>query len=224
MSWKVPIESLNVEILPPENWLTFLMKSASPSRRDWPSFAIVFADANVLFSRVLRDYVLYSAHFGAIQVHWSQMVLDEMSRNLRKRINATTQDTRRLEALMNDFLPEALVQDARFDIKLPETVSVHPKDRHVLQAALCVNANIIVTDNLKDFPADWMRKQGILLVDSAAFISMLVMQFPTQFKQAHELCVELSGSQSEAKVLQQLERATNANVVKQVRDLLRSVS
>ena len=78
------------------------------------------------------------------------MVLDEMSRNLRKRINATTQDTRRLEALMNDFLPEALVQDARFDIKLPETVSVHPKDRHVLQAALCVNANIIVTDNLKD--------------------------------------------------------------------------
>jgi hypothetical protein len=30
----------------------------------------------------LRDYVLYAADEGAIEIHWSQHILDEMSRSI----------------------------------------------------------------------------------------------------------------------------------------------
>jgi predicted nucleic acid-binding protein len=46
------------------------------------TISVVLSDANVLFSRTLRDYVLYAADEGTIEVHWSRQILAEMSRNL----------------------------------------------------------------------------------------------------------------------------------------------
>ena len=42
------------------------------------TISVVLADANILFSRTLRDYVLYAADEGAIEVHWSSQILAEM--------------------------------------------------------------------------------------------------------------------------------------------------
>jgi hypothetical protein len=38
---------------------------------------VVLTDANVLFSRVLRDYILHAAEEGLISVAWSQQVMDK---------------------------------------------------------------------------------------------------------------------------------------------------
>ena len=43
---------------------------------------IVFADANVLYSRVLRDYLLYAVIRNLISVTWSKKVLEEISKSL----------------------------------------------------------------------------------------------------------------------------------------------
>jgi hypothetical protein len=43
------------------------------------TISVVLSDANVLFSRTLRDYVLYAADEGTIEVHWSRQILAEMS-------------------------------------------------------------------------------------------------------------------------------------------------
>jgi hypothetical protein len=67
------------------------------------TISVVLADANILFSRTLRDYFLYLADAGAIEIHWSQQILAEMSRNLREEIGLSEADTDRLEALMNEF-------------------------------------------------------------------------------------------------------------------------
>jgi hypothetical protein len=53
---------------------------ASPSARP---LRIVLADANVLYSRVLRDYLLYAADQGLIAVTWSAEILAEMTEHLR---------------------------------------------------------------------------------------------------------------------------------------------
>lgn len=74
------------------------------------TLSVVLADANILFSRTLRDYFLYAADAGAIELHWSQEILDEMSRNLRARIGLDIADTDRLEQLMNAYLEFALVE------------------------------------------------------------------------------------------------------------------
>ncbi|MDR1152763.1 MAG: hypothetical protein LBK72_09885, partial [Bifidobacteriaceae bacterium] len=46
----------------------------------------VLTDANVLFSRVLRDYILYAAEEGLIAVAWSQQVLDDMAEHMMEKI------------------------------------------------------------------------------------------------------------------------------------------
>lgn len=116
------------------------------------TIAVVLADANILFSRTLRDYVLYAAEAGAIEVRWSQQILDEMSRNLQGRLGLSQADTDRLERLMNVYLDEALVEVEADDLAVVIGVAMDVKDRHVLAAALSANADILVTENVRHFP------------------------------------------------------------------------
>lgn len=43
---------------------------------------VVLADANVLYSRVLRDYLLYAADQEIIAITWSAGILDEVTEHL----------------------------------------------------------------------------------------------------------------------------------------------
>ena len=86
-----------------------------------------------------------------------------MSRNLRASIGLDEFSTRRLEELMNEFLPDAKLKLPVSEDVVPRNVEVHPKDRHVLAAALSTDADILLTDNTKDFPAEWMTRKGIEL-------------------------------------------------------------
>ena len=157
------------------------MKSGSPSsgilRRSVP---VTFVDANILFSRVLRDYFL-----------------------------------------LNEFLPDAKLKSPVSEDVVPRNVDVHPKDRHVLAAALSTDADILLTDNTKDFPAEWMTRKGIDLVQSSAMITRLLADFPREFREAHSLCVELSASKDGETVLSQLEKATSPGTAAKVRRFVR---
>ena len=124
----------------------------------------MLADANILFSRTLRDYVLYAADEGAIEVHWSQEILTEMSRNLRENLGFSHDSTSRLERLMNDYIEYALVEIDPGHLAAVQAVEMDAKDRHVLAAALSADADILLTENTKDFPAQWMAEQGIELL------------------------------------------------------------
>lgn len=64
------------------------------------TISVVLADANILFSRTLRDYFLYAADAGAIEIHWNQQILGEMSHNVRTRFGLTQTGTARLEKLL----------------------------------------------------------------------------------------------------------------------------
>jgi len=43
---------------------------------------VILTDANVLYSRVLRDYLLYAAEHRLISVAWSRAILNEMAEHL----------------------------------------------------------------------------------------------------------------------------------------------
>lgn len=45
-----------------------------------------------------------------------------------------------------------------------------PKDRHVLAAAVRGGAEILVTENLRDFPPDTVRPYGIEVISQDAFL------------------------------------------------------
>ena len=154
--------------------------------------SVVLADANILFSRTLRDYVIYSADEGAIELHWSQQILTEMSRNLRAKLGLSHEDTSRLEQLMNDYIEYALLEVDPGHLAAVEAVEMDPKDRHVLAAAISADADILLTDNTKDFPAKWMAERGIELLTSGQLLIRLADAFPDKMRAAHERTVRYS--------------------------------
>lgn len=151
------------------------------------TFSVVLADANILYSRTLRDYFLYAADAGAIEIHWSQEILDEMSRNLRAGLGLGIEDTDRLEELMNAYLEYALVEvsdDALADVA---DVEMDAKDRHVLAAAISADADVLLSDNIRHFPKIWMDERGIELIGSGDLLVRLAESMPAKVRVAHEM-------------------------------------
>lgn len=65
--------------------------------------------------------------------------------------------------------PDALVDNYE---PLVESLTLPDEnDRHVLAAAIKTNANIIVTNNVKDFPAEYLASFGLTVKNSDDFIT-----------------------------------------------------
>lgn len=185
------------------------------------TISVVLADANILFSRTLRDYVLYAADAGAIEIHWSQQILDEMSRNLRARLGIGPAETARLEQLMNAYIEDALVDIDPDDVASVETVEMDPGDRHVLAAALSAEADILLTDNTRHFPRQWMADHGLELLTAGPLLVRLADQFPDQLRAAHEKTLRYS-PKPEADILDTLTRAAGPDATQAIRRLTQS--
>jgi predicted nucleic acid-binding protein len=113
---------------------------------------IVIYDADVLYPNTLRDLLIRIAQQPhLVQAKWTDRIIDEMLRALRRnRPEITQEKTDRLRELINGAVRDCLVTGYEPLIEaldLPD-----PDDRHVLAAAIKINAQLTVTKNLKDFP------------------------------------------------------------------------
>lgn len=152
---------------------------------------IVLADANVLYSRVLRDYLVYAADEGAISIRWSRTILIEAVKQLQAN-NSTFDDEQGdlLIRLLNDAYPEAEVElTARARHKVTRLDMPDEDDRHVLAAAVAAHADVLCTDNVKDFPPEAMASVGIELLTADALLSRLATMYPSRMRDAHRTAV-----------------------------------
>jgi predicted nucleic acid-binding protein len=119
-----------------------------------------FYDANVLYPSELRNLLMHLALTGLFRAKWSAAVHEEWISNLlENRPDLTREKLERTRALMDKHATDALVsgyEDLIPGLQLPD-----PDDRHVLAAAIRGHADVIVTMNLKDFPADILAPFGI---------------------------------------------------------------
>ncbi|NOK18599.1 PIN domain-containing protein [Corallococcus carmarthensis] len=149
-------------------------------------FPIVL-DANVLIPLTVCDTLLSAAHEGLIQIHWTELILEETRRNLVKAIGLSEEKAARRVAAMRTAFPEAMVTGHE---GLIASMTNPEKDRHVLAAAVHVGAQTLVTNNLRDF-----AKQHLP--------STLQAQAPDTFlqhllSQAPEVVLEMLRAQAEA--------------------------
>ncbi|MFI1915288.1 PIN domain-containing protein [Nocardia sp. NPDC020380] len=121
---------------------------------------VVMYDANVLYGNTLRDMMIRLARSGLVQAKWTHRILDETLSNLaKKRTDISANKLTRLRQLMIDAVPDCVVEGYEpliEGLKLPD-----PDDRHVLAAAIKAGAQVIVTSNLADFPAEALRAWSI---------------------------------------------------------------
>lgn len=114
-------------------------------------------DTCVLVPSVLRDVLLEVAARGVYRPLWSSEICAELYRTLTTRLAERGQDPEttdsyiaRLRHQMSVAFPDALVHDwqpLESAVVLPDV-----NDRHVVAAAIVGRADVIVTDNERDFP------------------------------------------------------------------------
>lgn len=119
-----------------------------------------FLDASVLYPAPLRDLLLELAVADLYRAKWSDAVHDEwIAAVLKNRPNLTRTQLERTRDLMNMHARDALVTE--FEQLIDVLDLPDPDDRHVLAAAIKGRADLIVTVNLKDFPAGKLDRWGI---------------------------------------------------------------
>lgn len=77
---------------------------------------------------------------------------------------------------MDEHVLDCLVTD--YEELIPTLNLPDPDDRHVLAAAICAGADVIVTVNLKDFPSSELAKYGIEARHPDDFIADLLRLEP----------------------------------------------
>lgn len=110
----------------------------------------VLLDANVLYPQYLNDALLRLGTVGIYQVRWTEQILDEASSNVKADYpDKSTSIDRRFNNMRAAF-PEAPVTG--YEALIP-CMTNDEKDRHVLAAAIVGRVDLIVTSNVRDFPA-----------------------------------------------------------------------
>jgi predicted nucleic acid-binding protein len=160
------------------------------------AFTVVY-DTCVLHDSLLRDLLIRVATKRALSLraHWSHQILDEMVRSiLERRPDIDPQRLARTRQLMCDAIPDCLITGYETlveGIELPD-----PDDRHVVAAAIKAGANVIVTYNLRHFPAAALQPFNIEAQHPDEFlVSLLDLDIATVRETFVELVADLRKSQ-----------------------------
>ena len=144
-------------------------------------------DACVLYPMSVRDLLVQVALTDLFRARWTNRILDEWIDNLlTNRPDLSRAALARTRALMIDHAEGCLV--AGYEPLIEGLALPDPNDRHVLAAAIEGRADVIVTYNLKDFPAEALRPHGIETRHPDTFLHHLLKSAPGPICEAVRLC------------------------------------
>ena len=136
------------------------------------TFTVLY-DACVLYPASLADLLMHLALTGLFRARWTDEIHEEwISALAAKRPDLDRAKLERRRDLMNRHAEDCLVtgyQPLIDGLTLPDK-----NDRHVLAAAIKTRAHVIVTFNLKDYPAAILNPLGIEAQHPDVFISHLL--------------------------------------------------
>lgn len=139
-------------------------------------------DANVLLQTPVRDTLLRLAQEEIITVFWSDSILAEVERNFPRvsgAVDASRRYGRLLGALRHHF-PRALVAETGDE---PGEAWGALHDRHVLACALAAPAKLIVTYNIRHFPARLLAPYAILAWHPDTLLFDVLEQRPDEVRE-----------------------------------------
>lgn len=138
---------------------------------------ICVLDTNVIYPLEIRDLLFWLAYYDLYTPKWSEHIFDEWVRVMRRK-GVDDQEIFKRTNRANLAFPDALVTNYR---GLIETLSLpDPNDRHVLAAAIKTNANVIVTENIKDFPESYLASFGLKAKRADDFLTDIIDLNPGQ--------------------------------------------
>lgn len=137
---------------------------------------VVILDANVLYPFRTRDVLFSFAQAGLFRARFTNEILDEWTRNLIRNKPQLEDSVRQQEAAIRAAFDECLVTG--YAPLIPGLALPDEDDRHVLAAAIKCSAQIVVTENHKDFPADTLEEYGVETLGADDFLANTYDLFP----------------------------------------------
>lgn len=144
----------------------------------------VVLDACVLVPTVLRETLLAVAAAGHFQPVWSRKLLDEWESAAGKSGPAARLIARGEALVLAARWPGALVTVGAFVANAPEMPD--QGDLHVVETAVEGGASLIVTQNLRDFPARALGPFGLAALDPDRFLYQIWAVEPASIAAAVE--------------------------------------
>ena len=179
----------------------------------------VVADADTLFPAATRGLLIYLDYQSLIKLHWSPLILDEMSRALvatgRKK---SLSDAKAHEARMCDALPTALIASAAVQAQFKTVTHAvnSAKDTHVAACAhhliaakayAAAEAVVLATGNTRDFKRGALAEIGIELRKPDVFLKGLFQSDPQGFALAfHHFRTDLASKPGPEVLLEKLRK------------------
>jgi predicted nucleic acid-binding protein len=121
----------------------------------------------------MRDILLSLAEKELYKPKWSDKIQQEWKSNLlENRKDIPEEILVRTIALMNMHFPDARIEhfeEIETSLHLPD-----PADNHVLAAAIKSKADVIVTNNIGDFPSEYISRFDIEIIDPDTFILNII--------------------------------------------------
>ncbi len=138
-------------------------------------------DTNVIYPIEIRDLLFWLAYYDLYTPKWSIHIFKEW-KDVMKRKGVETQEIEKRVNRANDAFPDALVNN--YDKLIVGLELPDPDDRHVLAAAIKTNANVIVTNNIKDFPEDYLASFGLVAKTADDFLTDIIDLNPKEATKA----------------------------------------
>ena len=148
----------------------------------------VLLDANVLAPDLPRNMLLSLAEAEFFRPRWSARIMDETERTIamlrrgHDKPDPEGDANRACRAMKRAFEDAAVTGFEPIEAGLSGLPD--PGDAHVIAAAIETSASIIVTDNLKDFPATVLAPHGIEAKSANDFLADTIDLKPEKAAQA----------------------------------------
>ena len=128
-------------------------------------------DTNVIMPIDVRDLLFWFAHYELYTPKWNKHIFDEW-KDVMMRKGIREEEANKRISKANLAFPDALVKNYESLIEGLELPDI--KDRHVLAAAIKVNVNIIITNNLKDFPEEYLSRFSLKVKKADDFLTDII--------------------------------------------------
>lgn len=125
-------------------------------------------DTNVIIPIEIRDLLFWFAHDDLYTPKWSKHIFDEWEDVMRRK-DVSEEEIKKRIGWAGQAFPDAMVDN--YEVLIDSLTLPDEKDRYVLAAAIKTNANIIVTNNLKDFPDEYLNTFGLSAKSADDFLT-----------------------------------------------------
>jgi predicted nucleic acid-binding protein len=112
-------------------------------------------DTNVIYPLWTRDLLMWFAFSELYTPKWSKNIFTEWI-EVMKRKGVSDEMAYKRANVMNQAFPDAIVKNYESLINTLDLPDMD--DRHVLAAAIKTKADLIITNNTKDFPSEYLAE------------------------------------------------------------------